>query len=407
MPLFKLAWVTSWLSVLLTCSQSLLKVPDGFATTWVGHPRSVLNWAREIRNPLQISSGVLSNPFRPRTTHLQANRGLEEIVSNQAQFQQKSANGRNFTGDVCLPGVRPEPFAPQIVATEVVTLPQPKLASLSLPDRLGQLFGPFRDKRQTSTESPNQATIVIAVSPQPKLALNRLYPMRIALGNKAVKAIRKNQSFQVWVNGQPIVQLSDRTQAELIVQRLQEVLSRADFDPLRIQPDLVGGKPAAMMDDRLLFVVNEATAVDREHNRELLAINWVNNLRKALNAPPLTLAEAQRHLYGLVATEREIEGWASWYGDYFHGRLTANGEVYDQHAFTAAHPYLPFNTYLKVTNLDSNDSAIVRINDRGPFVAPRSLDLSRGVARCINSEETGVVRYNATVMKPYSPVDNI
>jgi len=71
---------------------------------------------------------------------------------------------------------------------------------------------------------------------------------------------------------------------------------------------------------------------------------------------------------------------ASWYGDDFHGRRTASGEVYDMHGYTAAHKTFPFGTKLRVTYLRTGRSAIVTVNDRGPFVSGRDLDLSRGAA---------------------------
>lgn len=75
---------------------------------------------------------------------------------------------------------------------------------------------------------------------------------------------------------------------------------------------------------------------------------------------------------------------ASWYGPGFHGRLTANGERFNQDGLTAAHKSLPFGTRVRVTNLANGRSVVVRINDRGPYVAGRSLDLARGAARAIN-----------------------
>ena len=71
---------------------------------------------------------------------------------------------------------------------------------------------------------------------------------------------------------------------------------------------------------------------------------------------------------------------ASWYGPKFHGKFTANGEVYDQMALTAAHKYLSFGTLLKITNPKNGKSVIVRINDRGPYIEGRELDLSKGAA---------------------------
>ena len=75
-------------------------------------------------------------------------------------------------------------------------------------------------------------------------------------------------------------------------------------------------------------------------------------------------------------TSYEAEGVASWYGDVFHGRLTANGEVFDMNSVSAAHPTLPLPSYVRVTNLRNNRSLIVRVNDRGPFHENRVIDVS-------------------------------
>ncbi|NOR50189.1 MAG: septal ring lytic transglycosylase RlpA family protein [Desulfuromonadales bacterium] len=80
------------------------------------------------------------------------------------------------------------------------------------------------------------------------------------------------------------------------------------------------------------------------------------------------------------------KGLASWYGKKFHGRKTSNGETYDMYAMTAAHKTLPMNVHLKVTNLANGRSTVVRINDRGPFVRSRIIDLSYSAAK-----ELGVV----------------
>lgn len=87
-------------------------------------------------------------------------------------------------------------------------------------------------------------------------------------------------------------------------------------------------------------------------------------------------------------------GKASWYGANFHGRSTASGERYDMHDLTAAHPNLPFNTLLWVENRDNGRSALVRINDRGPFSAERIIDLSREAADKLGMTGTGVARVN-------------
>jgi rare lipoprotein A len=83
-------------------------------------------------------------------------------------------------------------------------------------------------------------------------------------------------------------------------------------------------------------------------------------------------------------------GAASWYGDAFHGRLTANGEIYDQTNLTAAHPTLPLPCYARVTNLLNGSSVIVRVNDRGPYAPGRIIDLSKRAAQLLDYSRTGV-----------------
>ena len=85
-------------------------------------------------------------------------------------------------------------------------------------------------------------------------------------------------------------------------------------------------------------------------------------------------------------------GIASWYGKPFHGRSTANGEIYDMNGVTAAHKTLPLPTYVRVTNLENGRALTVRVNDRGPFVHGRIIDLSRRSAQLLGFEKNGVAR---------------
>jgi rare lipoprotein A len=82
-------------------------------------------------------------------------------------------------------------------------------------------------------------------------------------------------------------------------------------------------------------------------------------------------------------------GLASWYGDAFHGRRTANGEVFDRNSISAAHPTLPLPSYARVTNLRNHYSMIVRVNDRGPFAANRIMDVSRKTAEALDFRQSG------------------
>jgi rare lipoprotein A len=84
------------------------------------------------------------------------------------------------------------------------------------------------------------------------------------------------------------------------------------------------------------------------------------------------------------------EGIASWYGPDFHGRLTANGEVFDMHGISAAHPTMPIPSYARVTNLDNGRSIIVRVNDRGPYARNRLIDVSIGAAHALGFYDDGL-----------------
>jgi rare lipoprotein A len=86
------------------------------------------------------------------------------------------------------------------------------------------------------------------------------------------------------------------------------------------------------------------------------------------------------------------DGIASWYGPDFHGGLTANGERYDMNGISAAHPTMPLPSYARVTNLDNGRSIIVRVNNRGPFVRNRLVDLSVGAARALDFYHHGTAR---------------
>ncbi|NBW05437.1 MAG: septal ring lytic transglycosylase RlpA family protein, partial [Alphaproteobacteria bacterium] len=90
-------------------------------------------------------------------------------------------------------------------------------------------------------------------------------------------------------------------------------------------------------------------------------------------------------------------GIGSWYGDEFAGRLTANGEIFDPAKVTAAHKTLPMPSVVRVTNLDNGKSLVVRVNDRGPFVSGRIIDLSREAARLIGYKKAGIARVRVQV----------
>lgn len=95
-------------------------------------------------------------------------------------------------------------------------------------------------------------------------------------------------------------------------------------------------------------------------------------------------------------------GYASWYGAYFHGRSTANGEIYDMNRITAAHTTLPLPSYVRVTNLQNGSSIVVRVNDRGPFHDGRIIDLSAHAAELLDMQTAGIARVRVEYVGPAS-----
>ena len=93
-------------------------------------------------------------------------------------------------------------------------------------------------------------------------------------------------------------------------------------------------------------------------------------------------------------------GTASWYGDYFVGKPTASGEDFDMYDMTAAHPTLPLGTYVRVTNLRNGRTVVVKVNDRGPIVPGRIIDLSYGAAQVLQFENLGLQKVRLDLVKP-------
>lgn len=118
-------------------------------------------------------------------------------------------------------------------------------------------------------------------------------------------------------------------------------------------------------------------------------------------APSRRLHAPQRPQGGITERGggRSWTGLASYYGEEFHNRRTANGEAFDMYAMTAAHKNLPFNTVVQVTNLINGRSVRVRINDRGPFAPGREIDLSYAAARELDMVQAGVVKVRIEIIK--------
>lgn len=157
----------------------------------------------------------------------------------------------------------------------------------------------------------------------------------------------------------------------------------------------------------LVTVDSETILPDTTNDSAEDALQATNRLRRQMGgAAPLNEIEGKpepepepaqvtwRSIY------QQIKGWASWYGPGFDGNLTASGETFDQYELTAAHPSLPFGTMVRVTNQDNGKSIVVRINDRGPYVGDRVIDLSKGAAQALGMIGSGVAPVQVDVLSP-------
>ncbi|MGI6559469.1 MAG: septal ring lytic transglycosylase RlpA family protein [Limnochordia bacterium] len=170
----------------------------------------------------------------------------------------------------------------------------------------------------------------------------------------------------------------------IVAGRLAGALAEG-LSPEQIAPDIIAGQHVVAIGGRLIITVDQEHADINRCQPWELALIWANNLRQALGAAPISSATP-----ALAVGERSYIGVASWYGGRFHGRRTASGEVFDQNGLSAAHRSWPFGLRVRVTNLQNGESVVVKINDRGPYVQGRAIDLSRAAARAIGLVERGI-----------------
>jgi len=142
------------------------------------------------------------------------------------------------------------------------------------------------------------------------------------------------------------------------------------------------------------------TASHQLRHHSILPLSQLNN-----HDEPNELAQ-QENLLPRIARYIK-QGIASWYGPGFHGKKTATGEIFDMYAMTAAHKTLPIPSYAQVTNLENHRSVIVRINDRGPYVGNREIDLSYAAAKNLDMEQDGTGAVEIKVISPSQALQQI
>ncbi|MEA5619753.1 septal ring lytic transglycosylase RlpA family protein [Cronbergia sp. UHCC 0137] len=378
MTLILLIWITSWIGGVLLLNENLPKSLT-FDVNPTGNIASFSNLANH--NPLLISSNKQTKEWKIILLPTNAfNLDWMFIESSRKSPNTEPIKGKNGENQLYAQKQNPSSVEPQyhLMANFMpMILNQSNTQMDDYPNKIFQslqnLFGLINNSAEKSADSASTLVLVIK---------------------------RHRYNYEVWVNNKLVANFPDRITATSLQKQLQQLISSPHFDPTQLRPSLVDGTPALMDGNRFLFSIDQQISSQLNRSGELLAIEWTNNLRVALQVPPLDIIQAKMELYELKPTENKITGTASWYGGYFHGRLTANGERYNQDDLTVAHRSLPFNTYLQVTNLQNGKSVIVRVNDRGPYISPRSLDLSREAARRLDSQTTGVVPYEAVILQP-------
>ncbi len=382
MPIFGLVWVASWVNCFFSSSQDLLRVPSSLANALP---------TQTVAQTGGVHSALLPTARDRLDTALSVSSPNRAFGQATQKFQLVSATSLPFHADA------PSLSLGFLGAFRGLLSGFQKLAAISHAPPVVVTQVELRQLAKVRLTPPNTAG----------LGSGQCLPIvqdGVPTARLADKSSLKHSLFQVSIKGQVVSAAPKQQQAMQIAHRLEQVLSAVKPELQQLQPGIVNGFPVGKLGDRVLFTVNQQVAAQWDCTAEMLAIQWVNALRTAVTQPPLSLADAQVKMYGLQATGQTIGGLASWYGPYFHGRQTATGETFNQDAFTAAHPSLPFDTFLKVTNVENGKAVVVRVNDRGPYFENRTLDLSREAARCLGSETVGVVTVEAEIMQAAQPL---
>jgi rare lipoprotein A len=227
----------------------------------------------------------------------------------------------------------------------------------------------------------------------------------------------------VCLNGKELIafksQLGDGVAAEKadeLAIKLTDFLNDKSFDPDYLMPGKQGGMSLLKVSNGCGLTFDPSGAIGAPLD---ISFRIANAIRIACNSQPLpgyllkvadkmdqqlgtsgSAANTATFATAVGGAPSSFSGRASWYGGRFHGRRTSDGSRYDQEELTAAHRSLPFGTRLLVMNRKTGQACVVRVNDRGPFVANRVIDLSRGAARELNMLSSGVTMVDCLVLGP-------
>lgn len=242
--------------------------------------------------------------------------------------------------------------------------------------------------------------------------------MNLALAQaSAARDLSPEFSSRVWmendteiaavsINGKDLITFRSRAgsnaaseEADDLAAELQDIVSDKNFDPALLLPAKDGDKAAIKLGAQTACSFVPMTGKGKCESGQSLetSLKVVNGLRLALGAPVLPNNLPDLSDKNAIANAG-FSGQASWYGPKFHGRKTSDGSRFDMEKMTAAHKTLPFGTKLLVMNRKTGDSCVVSVNDRGPFIGNRVLDLSRGAARKLNMLGAGVAMVDCVII---------
>jgi len=230
------------------------------------------------------------------------------------------------------------------------------------------------------------------------------FPAVAAQSSGAVTGIDGQPAGEVTVGGQVVMRIRSAMGGFTSVQRAQMVASRLQgffqhgLTADSIAPGFMNGEVVVEAKEGLLVTVDQGTAQGNGSSRLELAVAWANNLRQSLDVPLLPWHETLLTAIRSYKDATVVKGLASWYGKELSGAKTSSDEVFNPSDFTAAHRTLPFGTRLLVLNPANGHTVVVRINDRGPHIRGRVLDVSLAAARVLGIVGQGVAYVEAYVL---------
>jgi rare lipoprotein A len=240
-----------------------------------------------------------------------------------------------------------------------------------------------------------------------QVSLNTPHPSNVSetLPRLSVRRTEETNDASLYIDLNEVLRFRHSAGGMTPVERANAVRSRLAIfleqggNPRDIKPGLEGASVVIRAGETALVTIDTKTADKSGLTTKQLAFQWTNLIRKALGAELLVrtpelaasrgFSPALGQMRQVSTTGAFLKGMASWYGPGFHGRRAASGERFNMHDMTAAHRTLPFQTRVKVTNMWTGQSALVRITDRGPYVHGRVIDLSKSAAGAIGMLSSG------------------